>query len=578
MKTTSLIRSLPVREHRTFLVVLLWVGLAFGPALTQTTFADHKGQQREEKDFNHALTQTAFIYQGQLKDGGVPASGTYDFQFTLYTAQTGGDELGSIVHEGIVLTNGLFKVKLDFGHAAVEGQESWLKIAVRPSGGSELYTVLSPRQRLTPTPYAIFAQQERWSLIGVPVGFPSDVEGAKGVDAVKEEETPATASTTAAAPQGTPNFVAKFDSRGVATLDSIMFDNGTKIGIGTMAPQATFEIHQLINPSSPSFAVKRGGRSPSFDFIVDNLGNVGIGTTTPQHLLDLGSSIGRKLAVFQNSAGNNFHGFGVSTDAKSLLFYAGAPGGFLSLPSMVLTEEGKLGIGPVIPTRQLEVLATQGVARLTTSSSSFGSVLELKNNASSPTFLGAINFLTSADAVPGQIAYLGTTNEMTFRTNGAERMRIDSSGNVTVSVLQITGGSDLAEPFEVSRAETIEPGMVVAIDPEQPGRLRLADKAYDRTVAGIISGANGINPGLTLKQEGTVADGSLPVSLTGRVYCWADASYGAIEPGNLLTTSDTPGHAMKVTNHKKAQGAIIGKAMTELKRGKGLVLVLVSLQ
>jgi hypothetical protein len=72
--------------------------------------------------------------------------------------------------------------------------------------------------------------------------------------------------------------------------------------------------------------------------------------------------------------------------------------------------------------------------------------------------------------------------------------------------------------------------------------------------------------------------GPYPVALTGRVYCWADASYGPIEPGDLLTTSDTPGHAMKVKNHKKAQGAIIGKAMTSLKTGKGLVLVLVTLQ
>jgi hypothetical protein len=145
-------------------------------------------------------------------------------------------------------------------------------------------------------------------------------------------------------------------------------------------------------------------------------------------------------------------------------------------------------------------------------------------------------------------------------------------------VLTITGGGDLAEPFEVSEAETVKPGMVVSIDPEQPGRLRLANTAYDRTVAGIASGAHGINPGLTLRQEGTVADGSLPVALTGRVYCWADASYGPIEPGDLLTTSDTPGHAMKVTDHMKAQGAIIGKAMTALTEGRGFVLVLVTLQ
>jgi len=79
-------------------------------------------------------------------------------------------------------------------------------------------------------------------------------------------------------------------------------------------------------------------------------------------------------------------------------------------------------------------------------------------------------------------------------------------------------------------------------------------------------------------QAGSVADGQHPVALTGRVYALADASSGAIEPGDLLTTSDLPGHAMKVADPARAQGAIIGKAMSSLKGGKGLVLVLVSLQ
>ena len=58
----------------------------------------------------------------------------------------------------------------------------------------------------------------------------------------------------------------------------------------------------------------------------------------------------------------------------------------------------------------------------------------------------------------------------------------------------------------------------------------------------------------------------------------ADASSAAIKPGDLLTTSATPGHAMKASNHGKAQGAILGKAMTRLKEGRGMVLVLVTLQ
>jgi len=68
------------------------------------------------------------------------------------------------------------------------------------------------------------------------------------------------------------------------------------------------------------------------------------------------------------------------------------------------------------------------------------------------------------------------------------------------------------------------------------------------------------------------------VALTGRVYVQADAGYGAIKPGDLLTTSDTPGHAMKVIDHAQARGAVLGKAMSSLKEGKGLVLVLVTLQ
>jgi len=154
----------------------------------------------------------------------------------------------------------------------------------------------------------------------------------------------------------------------------------------------------------------------------------------------------------------------------------------------------------------------------------------------------------------------------------------DENYTLRTDVLQITGGSDLAEPFEIVGAEDVKPGMVVAIDPAHPGQLRIAGKAYDRTVAGCVSGANGVNPGLVMQQEGSVADGTFPVALSGRVYCWADASYGPIQPGDLLTTSDTPGHAMKVTGYERAQGAILGKAMSSLDEGQGLILILVTLQ
>jgi len=155
----------------------------------------------------------------------------------------------------------------------------------------------------------------------------------------------------------------------------------------------------------------------------------------------------------------------------------------------------------------------------------------------------------------------------------------NGDGRITTEELQITGGSDLSEQFDISEVRgTVQPGAVVCIDPENPGKLVVSSSAYDRTVAGIVSGAGGVKPGLLMGQAGTKADGAHAVALTGRAYCKAHAGNGPIEPGDLITTSDLPGYAMKVTDHNKAQGAIIGKAMTGLENGQGLVLVLVSLQ
>jgi len=148
--------------------------------------------------------------------------------------------------------------------------------------------------------------------------------------------------------------------------------------------------------------------------------------------------------------------------------------------------------------------------------------------------------------------------------------------DASVRVLTIRGGADLAEPFAMSHSG-VEPGSVVVIDEDHPGKLRRSTESYDKKAAGIVSGANGIRPGISMVQEDKLEAGE-NVALSGRVYVHADAAYGAIKPGDLLTTSDTPGHAMKVTDHAKAQGAILGKAMSGLKEGKGMVLVLVTLQ
>jgi len=172
----------------------------------------------------------------------------------------------------------------------------------------------------------------------------------------------------------------------------------------------------------------------------------------------------------------------------------------------------------------------------------------------------------------------GFRGQVRLFTEGKTRLSITKHGKVNIhEYLQIFGGSDISEPFDVSNNEEIIPGMVVVIDTENPGELKISDKEYDRCAAGIISGAGGVKPGIILSQE-DFFDGENQVALAGRVYCYCDASYGSIQPGDLLTTSPTLGHAMKVTDYERAQGAVIGKAMTNLEEGQGLVLILVSLQ
>lgn len=162
--------------------------------------------------------------------------------------------------------------------------------------------------------------------------------------------------------------------------------------------------------------------------------------------------------------------------------------------------------------------------------------------------------------------------------------QINITGRTVTSILQITGGADLSEDFDVSGEP--QPGMVVCIDEANPGKLVVSRSAYDKKVAGIVSGANGVRTGMLMGQkkqagenEASIADGQLPIALTGRVYCYVDATESAIQPGDMLTTSHIPGYAMKVVDHERAHGATIGKAMTSLKKGeRGFVLVLVNCQ
>jgi hypothetical protein len=102
-------------------------------------------------------------------------------------------------------------------------------------------------------------------------------------------------------------------------------------------------------------------------------------------------------------------------------------------------------------------------------------------------------------------------------------------------------------------------------------------QAYDKCVAGVVSGAGDYKPGIVLDKQQSRSDRK-PIALLGKVCCKVDARYAPIEVGDLLTTSNTPGHAMKATDPLRAFGAVIGKALRPLHNGRGLIPILIALQ
>src|SRR5262249_4683370 len=263
------------------------------------------------------------------------------------------------------------------------------------------------------------------------------------------------------------------------------------------------------------------------------------------------------IAIAQNSGVN-------------VLLQASGAGGYIGATSnhplvlrkndfdrVVVGPNGNVGVGTGAPVTKLHVEGAD-ITEATIRSNNQRAILVLDSN---PPGIAGRYVWTVESGLGGIAGVFGVYD----RNAGKERLKIFPTGLVSVNSLEIRGGSDFSENFDICDTTTngastqLKPGMVVSINPAQPGKLLLSARAYDRRVAGIISGAGDIKPGVVMSQEGSVADGRHPVALSGRAYVWADAARGAIKPGDLLTTSPRPGHAMKVTNPTRAQGAIIGK-------------------
>jgi hypothetical protein len=544
---------------------------------------------------------TAFNLSGRLSEVGLPVNGLYDFRFTVFGSPDLNDVVaGPLARSQMGVKGGVFNARLDFGNQTFTGADRWLQVEVRRTGTST-YTNLSPRIEITASPYAMRARSAATADSLSSGGVVTSVNG------LADNITLAAGANVTITPNGNTLTISSAGGGGgdspwlVAGPDT--YYNSGRVGIGTAAPQAILDVHGGATDSSALFVRSdpstfgRGGiihhqsatyawqelaqttGSATDGFLTFNYvnrtapatkissnvltlranGRVGIGTVLPTSKLEI---VGAQDAL-------KIHGHqpvmtwidASAADARSAIQ---SVGGGLNLFSqnylngvnpfgyMRLDGGGNVGIGTAMPATRLDVAGDITGTRLV-----------LRGDPSAP----ANATLLAGDA--------GVTTLVPFSPSSGRPLNL-LVRDATVRQLTITGGADLAEPFQMSH-DGIARGSVVVIDDANPGQLKLSTRAYDKRVAGIVSGANGVQPGISLHQEGLL-EGGQNVALSGRVYVQADASFGAIRPGDLLTTSDTPGHAMRVGDHAQAQGAILGKAMSALEKDRGMVLVLVTLQ
>ncbi len=508
---------------------------------------------------------TVFTYQGQLKAAGVPLNDTADFEFTLWDAEAGPNQVGSMIPvNDREIVHGLFTLPLDFGANPYTTNEArWLQIAVRTPAGVGDFITLDPRQELTPAPFSLATRGinvDDDGKVGIGMtspGHPLHVEATWSRVIYAKNTAPSGGTGVEGEAAGTgvhgiswsPNGTGVHGDSAQNGYGVFGYTNGGTGVRGEASGTSGLNFGVVGKTSSPDgwggYFIGRGYFS----------GEVGIGEATePASLLDVVST-------------EDAHGIRSTVPWIPIWAHRASTTG--SWPAIHGECDSEASNGSAI----------RGIMTSTSPGSSSAAV----RGSNRGTGVAGIGVWGSQDgsgygvfghAPSGRGVYGSSTSGVGVYGSSSTGYAGFFNGRVAVDVLEIRG-ADLAEKFPVS--EEVKPGMVVAIDPKHPGNLCLAREAYDRRVAGVVSGANDLLPGAVLGHLPGNEDAPA-VALSGRVWVYCDATEQPIEPGDLLTTAATPGHAMKVIEYDRAHGAVIGKAMTSLARGRGLVLVLVSLQ
>lgn len=237
-------------------LMMLILGLNMIVCVVQNSQADSMG--------------TAFTYQGRFIDSNSPAVGSYDFEYKLYDALTGGTQLGNAIYkDNLDVVDGYFTTGLDFGTGVFDGEARWLEIGVRPGDATGSYTTLNPRQELTPIPYAMYVERCGWVDDGTVVRL----------DTATDKVGIGSSSPTA--------------DLHVTGLNDDIFKitdtyNNNELRIGTDAQMTGF---LRIRTSQGDGLCITGNNDVTSVFVEASSGYVGIGTSSPNGLLDVNGKI-----------------------------------------------------------------------------------------------------------------------------------------------------------------------------------------------------------------------------------------------------------------------------------------------
>ncbi len=137
------------------LSIIMVILAALGAGSTLSAQQPRPGPETAEATTAQAIVGTSFTYQGRLTDGGSEANGSYDLEFRLYEDPDGLTQIGNLIPvDDYPVEDGLLTIELDFGDRVFVGEARYLEIQVRAGGSTGSFTLLLPRQKLTPAPFA----------------------------------------------------------------------------------------------------------------------------------------------------------------------------------------------------------------------------------------------------------------------------------------------------------------------------------------------------------------------------------------------------------------------------------------